>query len=244
MIINMLSHIGRRKGNEFTVEQLLEAMQSAGVDMSVTCCQVENIDNAHTAEVARKYPEKLIGLAVVNPWALDGEEELERCFRDYGFRGVKLNAVRFGISADRHSILDPYFQLCSKYKGVVIAHAMSDLMSMPAKWEEMARNFPDVAVILSHMGIPAMVDSALKIARRTRNIYLNTAVCFAPVIKRAIEEVGPEKIVFASDTPYGSMRQEIEKIRFVTSDEGALRLILGNNAAMLLGIRPNQMPDA
>jgi len=234
LIINMLSHTGRRKGNEFSVEQLLEAMGSAGVDMSMTCCQVENIDNAHTAEIARKYPEKIIAFAVVNPWAIDGEEELEHCFRDYKFRGVKLNALRFGISADRHSILDPYFQLCSKYKAAVVAHSMSDLFSMPAKWEEMARNFPDVPVIISHMGIPAMVDSALKIAKRTKNIYLNTAVCFAPVIKRALEEVGPEKIIFASDTPYGSMKQEMEKIRFVTSDQSALRLMLGENARMLL----------
>lgn len=240
MIIDLLSHIGTRKGNTYKVEELIHLMDDAKVDMCMACSQLETIDNEYISECVNNYPDRIIGFSVINPWDMDGEEELERCFRDYKFKGLKLNAIRFGYSADRHSVLDPFFELCSKYKAPVVVHNMSDLFSIPSKWEEMARTFPDVPIVLFHMGIPMMVDSAMQIAKRNKNVYLGTACAFAPVVKRAIEEVGPEKVILSSDAPYGSMGQEIDKIRFVTSDPAALKLILGENARNMLGISNRQ----
>lgn len=225
----MLSHIGKRKGGGFTAEQLIDLMDEAGVDKCMTCSQLEHIDNEYIAMVQQKYPDRIIGFAVINPWAMNAEEELERCFLEYHLYGVKLNPVRFGFAADRHSLLDPFFKLCSQYHKVVAGHAMSDLFSLPAKWEEMARTFPDVIFVLSHIGIPMMVDSALRIAQRNPNIYLNTAVVFAPVVQRAIEEAGPQKVVFASDAPYGSMSHHLQIIRNATCDAQARELVLGEN---------------
>jgi predicted TIM-barrel fold metal-dependent hydrolase len=235
MIIDMQSHIGIRKGGGSTAEQLIKLMDEAGVDKLMMCSQLEHIDNEYIHEVAQKYPDRVIPFCVVNPWAMDGEETLERCFRDYGFYGLKINAVRYGFAVDRHSVIDPYLKLCSKYHKVVVGHAMSDLFSLPAKWEELARTFPDVTFLLSHMGIPLMVDSAFRIAKRNKNVYLNTAVTFAPVVKRAVEEIGPEKIVMGSDAPYGSMKQHIDVIKAATSDPQAQALMLGENMRQIFG---------
>jgi predicted TIM-barrel fold metal-dependent hydrolase len=229
MIIDMLSHIGIRKGGGFSAEQLIELMDEAGVDKCMTCSQLEHIDNEYIAKSQQKYPDRLLGFAVINPWSMDGEAELERCYRDYKLYGIKINAVRYGFAVDRHSLVDPYFDLCSQYNKVVVGHAMSDLFSMPPKWEEMAQSFPNVVFVLSHMGIPMMVDSAFRIAQRNPNVYLNTAVTYAPVIKRAIEEIGAHKVVLAADAPYGSMIQHIEAIRYVTDDETVQALVLGEN---------------
>ncbi len=234
MIIDLLSHTGIRKGYAYSAEELIAMMDKAGVDKAMTASQLENIDNESTAQSVKRFPDRIIGFAVENPWAMGAEEDLEHAFRDNGLKGLKLNANRFGFAADRHSILDPFMQLCSKYHATIMAHAMSDLFSIPAKWEEMARTFPDVPIVLSHMGIPMMADSAFEIARRNKNIYLGTAVCFAPVVKRAIEEVGAEKVVFSSDAPFGSMSQEIQKIKYVTKDPAVQRMILGDNAQRLL----------
>ena len=234
MIIDMESHIGKRKGGGSTAEQLIELMDQAGVDKCMTCSQLEHIDNEYIAKMQQKYPDRLIGFAVINPWSMDGEEELEHCFRDYKFYGLKINPVRYGFAADRHSLIDPYLRLCSQYQKVVVGHALSDLFSMPAKWEELARTFPDVPFLLAHMGIPLMVDSAFRIARRNKNVYLNTAVTFAPVVERAIKEVGPEKVVLASDAPYGSMQQHIHMIKAATADPQEQAQVLGENMRKVL----------
>ena len=150
MIIDMLTHIGVRKGENYKVEMLIALMDEAKIDKAMICSQLETIDNNYIYDSTKRYPDRTLGFAVINPWDMEGENELERCFRDYGFYGLKMNAIRFGYSADRHSLLDPYFDLCRAYKKCAVVHGQSDLFSIPDKWAEMAKTYPDVPVILYH----------------------------------------------------------------------------------------------
>ena len=129
MIIDLFSHIGPRKGEFYKVESLLELEDQAGVDKVMICSQLETIDNGYIFDCTQRYPDRTLGFGVINPWDMDGEEELERCFRDYNFYGVKMNPIRFGYSADRKSLLGPFFELCSKYGKCMVVHGMSDMFS-------------------------------------------------------------------------------------------------------------------
>ncbi len=206
-MIDMLAHIGVKKGENYKVESLLDIMNTTGVERCMICSQLETIDNEYIYECCKKYPDRTLGFAVINPWDVDGEEQLERCFKDYHFHGLKMNAIRFGYSADRHSVLDPYFELCRKYKKCVVVHGQSDMFSIPDKWAEMAKSFPDVPVILYHMGVPLMYEIA-----------------------------GPEKILFSSDAPFGDQAQEIEKVRYICDHTEHLEMMLGKNAKQMLGL--------
>lgn len=236
MIIDMLAHIGVKKGEDYKVESLLEIMDQAGVDRCMICSQLETINNEYIHECCEKYPDRTLGFAVINPWDVDGEEQLERCFRDYHFYGLKLNAIRFGYSADRHSVLDPYFELCRKYHKCVVVHGQSDMFSIPDKWAEMAKKFPDVPVILFHIGVPMMYERACQLAKEIPNFYLSTCGAYVPVIRMAYETAGPEKVLYSSDAPYGDEAQEIEKIRYICGNQEHLEMMLGKNAAKLLGL--------
>lgn len=234
MIIDMLAHIGIKKGEDYHFESLLEIMDKAGVDKCMICSQLETINNDYIHECCVKYPNRAIGFAVINPWDINGEEELEKCFRDYNFYGIKLNAIRFGYSADRHSVLNPLFDLCRKYKKCVVVHGQSDMFSIPDKWAEMARTYPDVPLILFHMGVPLMYERACQLARDIPNFYLSTCGTYVPVIKMAYEIAGPEKILFSSDAPFGDEAQEIEKVRYITDNQEHIDMMLGGNAKLLL----------
>ena len=237
MIIDMLAHIGRKKGEDYKFESLLEIMDQAGVEKCMICSQLETIDNDYIHECCLKYPERTVGFAVINPWDIDAEEELEKCFRDYNFYGLKMNAIRYGYSADRHSILDPFFDLCRKYKKCVVAHGQSDMFSIPDKWAEMAKSYPDVPVILFHTGVPMRYDRACELARDIPNFYVSTCGSYVPVIKMSYEIAGPEKVLFSSDAPFGDMMQEIEKVKYICDNPEHLEMMLGKNAAKILGIK-------
>ena len=45
MIVDMLTHIGIRKGENYQVESLLELMDGAKIDKCMICSQLETIDN-------------------------------------------------------------------------------------------------------------------------------------------------------------------------------------------------------
>lgn len=234
MIIDMLAHIGVKKGEDYHVESLLELMDHAGVDKCMICSQLETVNNDYIDACCRKYPDRTLGFAVINPWDIDGEAELEKCFRDYHFHGLKMNAIRFGYSADRHSVLDPYFDLCRKYKKCVVAHGQSDMFSIPDKWAEMARTYPDVPVVLFHIGVPLMYDRACLLAKTIPNFYVSTSGAYVPAIKMAYEIAGPEKVLYSSDAPFGNMEQEIAKVRYVTDNPVHQAMMLGGNAAKML----------
>lgn len=236
MIIDMLAHIGVKKGEDYHVESLIEIMNQSGVDKCMICSQLETVNNDYIYESVQKFPERTFGFAVVNPWDINGEEQLEKCFRDYHFYGLKMNAIRFGYSADRHSLLSPYFELCRAYGKCVVVHGQSDMFSIPDKWAQMARSFPDVPVVLYHMGVPLMYERAMELAKEIPNFYLSTAGAYVPVIQMAYEKVGPEKILFSSDAPFCDQKQEMDKIRYVTKNEGHLELMLGKNSARIMNM--------
>jgi predicted TIM-barrel fold metal-dependent hydrolase len=236
MIIDMLTHIGIRQGENYKIESLLELMDEARIDKSMICSQLETIDNTYIHDCTLKYPDRTLGFAVINPWDMDGEEELERCFRDYNFYGLKMNALRFGYSADRHSVLDPYFNLCRKYRKCVVSHGQSDLFSIPDKWAEMAKAYPDVPMILFHIGVPLMVERCCQLAKEIPNFYLSTCGSYVPAIKTAYEIAGPEKILFSTDAPFGAPLQELAKVEYVCKNPVHLDMIMGGNAKRLLNL--------
>jgi len=233
-IIDMLTHIGKRKGEFYQIESLIESMELTGVDKCMICSQLETIDNEYIFECSEKYPDKTLGYAVINPWDINGEYELEHCFRDLGFFGLKLNAIRFGYSADRHSVLDPFFDLCRSYGKCVVVHGQSDLFSMPDKWAEMARSFPEVPLVLYHIGVPTMSDRACQLAKEIPNYYLSTCASYPPVVKMAYSIAGPEKLLYSSDAPFGNMNEEITKIEYYVKNEKHKELIFSENAKRIM----------
>ena len=236
MIIDMLAHIGIKKGEDYHVESLIRIMDQSGEDKCMICSQLETVNNEYIYESVQKFPDRTFGFAVINPWDINGEEQLEKCFRDYHFYGLKMNAIRFGYSADRHSLLDPYFELCCKYNKCVVVHGQSDMFSIPDKWAQMAKSFPDVPVVLFHMGVPLMYERAIELAGEIPNFYLSTAGAYVPVIQMAYDRLGPEKILFSSDAPFCDQTQEMDKIRYVTKNEEHLEMMLGRNAARIRGM--------
>lgn len=238
MIVDMLVNIGYKKNNRLdcSVEKLIETMDANNIDKSVAICQSEYVDNEYVYESVRKYPDRLIGISMVNPWDPEAEKKLMQCFEEYHFRGVKLNCMRMGLAADRHSLLDPLYQIIEDHHGFIIGHCMSDLFSLPEKWREMAEKFPKVPVLMSHIGSPNMHENAIECCRRLDNLYLITAGAFPYHIRDAYRELGAEKLFFASDGLYGSAWQEIMTLDYLINDEEDKKKIKGMNAVNILGL--------
>ena len=57
-----------------------------------------------------------------------------------------------------------------------------------------------------------------------------------PVIQMAYDRLGPEKILFSSDGPFCDQTQVMDKIRYVTKNEEHLEMMLGRNAARIMGM--------
>jgi predicted TIM-barrel fold metal-dependent hydrolase len=68
------------------------------------------------------------------------------------------------------------------------------------------------------------------------NIYFDTSLGSPSTIQMFISEIGPERVIFGSDMPFGVMKSELMKILNLNLNERDVRKILEDNITSLTGI--------
>lgn len=236
MVIDGHVHIGIRIGAKQTVEELLEVMDADGVDKSIVFNFVEVIDNDYIARAMKKYPDRIIGFATINPWLKDAKEELVRCLDELGLKGLKMHPTLHGYNFSNHLLIDPLIEICQKFKVPIVGHGAGDVFSHPFEYEEMARTFPEVRFVVAHMGFIWASIPAFLAAQRNANVFLDTTAAPMGEIRHAVEQAGAEKVLMGTDSPFQSAALEIQKINRAVEDKNKCALIHGGNWARLLGL--------
>ena len=235
MIVDIHTQIGKRKGLIFLVDELIKMMDDAGVEKSVVFSFPENIDNKYVYESVKNHPDRLIGFATINPWAEDAEKEFSKCLNEFGFKGLWLHPIRHGYVLDDHFLLDPILSICSDQIVPVLVYGAATISTIPNHVEEMSISFPEVPLIIAHMGYMYETNSAISVAKQQKNVYVETAGVFVKQIQNAINALGPEKVISGSNVPYDDFSFAIEKVKIATNDEKQQDLILGGNTMRLIG---------
>jgi predicted TIM-barrel fold metal-dependent hydrolase len=88
------------------------------------------------------------------------------------------------------------------------------------------------------MGYREWSADAVEAARDNSNLYLGTTVASfeGSVIKRAVQELGPERVIYGSNLPLLESDLAVESIRRQRLGAKAEELIFGGNLARLLGM--------
>jgi predicted TIM-barrel fold metal-dependent hydrolase len=233
MIFDAHSHLGRLPGVDRTAAALLREMDAAAADRAVVFSFAQRVDNELVLASARDHPDRLIPFAVINPWLEDAAGTLVRAL-DQGARGLKLHPIAHGFVLDRHDLVDPLLEVCADRGLPVIAHCTADPLSVPNCLGELARVFPSVPFLMAHMGHMYDTNGAIATARRWPNVYLETSSAFYRSIRKAIREVGPDRIVMGSNSPTGSLAEEREKIRLAIDDVATRAAVEGGTLERIL----------
>lgn len=236
-IIDSHNHIGDRHGMSQTGAELVAKLDAAGVDRAVIMPFVEGtIDNDVIDREARAFPDRLIPFCAVNPWdRAAAVAEIHRC-AGLGMRGIKLHPTLHGYRLGDHGLVDPIFQAARELGLVVTSHGASDLYNTPHEFAAMARTFPEVTLWMVHMGFFWLTDLATEKAREHPNLYLDTSRAPIHEIAVAIRGAGPDKVLWGTDSPFVDYEGEFRKMARVSDSREAYELVVGGNAARLLGI--------
>lgn len=236
MIIDGHNHLGYRIGGVQTSEEIIEKMDLAEVNKAIVFPWVETIDNIYIYNSVKKYPERLLGFCCINPWEKNSLDVLKKCRYDLNLLGLKLHPALHGYHLSNHSLVDKIFEFCVQNKMPIISHGGAELFNNPYEFEEMAKCYPEVILIIAHMGSIWATAQAREVAKRNKNIYLCTSWALLDDIKKAIKEVGAEQILLGSDSPASDYSLEIMKVKLATSHKRDQELILGRNIAKLLNL--------
>jgi len=212
-------------------QEILRRNKEAGIDQA--CIFPISHDtfeeaNREIAQIVKCYPGRFIGYAKHDPVNEKGRIRamlLREC-REMGLRGLKLHVK------PTPEVLDTVAEL-----GIpIIWHP-----GRVAMFDEVARAYPMVDLILAHLGSDLSNDwrehlAGIEMARRYPNVYLDTgAVVLTRYLEQAVKELGPGKIIYGSDEPEVDCRLEIFKIRMLKLPKEQEEMILGGNIQRLLG---------
>lgn len=212
---------------------LLQHAEEAGVDKTVIF-PINNKSykraNEFIAQTCQQYPGKFIGFARHSAYTehYPIRPSLFHEIHDLGLRGLKLH------DQPSEEILDAVRDL----QIPVVAH-----LSQVPDFEEFLPYYPTINFIIAHLGGEMSADvqehlDAIGLAKRYPNVYLDSSiVLLTQYLEMAIKQLGPEKVLLASDGPDGDVRLDIFKIRVLALPKEHEEMILGGNMLRLLGGR-------
>lgn len=240
-LIDIHTHLGRDEdGMELAPERLARMLDDAGV--------------ARAAVFALHDPERRPAYSVPNDrvlrWAAESDgryvpfcrvdpadapiAEAERCL-DRGARGIKLHPRAQGFDF-AHSAMDDIFRLALERGVPILIHAGRGMPPIAVELCDLAAAVP-ATVILAHAGITDMAIFATRLADHPA-AFFDTSV-FNPVdMSELFARVPAERVLFASDPPYGRPLSgafaAARVARAAGCDDEQMRLVMGGSAARIL----------
>lgn len=193
--------------------------------------------NDRMAELQQKYGPRFVAFATVNP--RDGEDaarELERAVYDLGLRGLKLHGWLQPVACT-DPCLEPLLTSANRLNLPVLFHDGTPPFTSSLQIGWLAEHYPKCKMILGHGGLKDLASTAAQTARRHDNVYMQTCATTLLSLKRALDLVGPDKILYGSDGGFADMKwvdYNIRKIRKWNLSEAVEAKVLGGNAARLL----------
>lgn len=89
-------------------------------------------------------------------------------------------------------------------------------------------------VIVSLYGGFLLIDAAIRVAKRRKNVYIDTASVQLSTLKKALKEIDPNKILMGTDAPWGDFTLSIDLVKKATDDIEIQNKILGENIVRVL----------
>jgi len=164
---------------------------------------------------------RIVGAASYSPFHIgQSVADVERGVKEMGFKYVWFYSLSFGLPPNDRRFY-PLYQKCGELDIAVsfqVSHSAEVLPSdcgRPMLADEVAIDFPDLRINLSHTGWP-WVDEALAMAGKHANVFLGTAAFpphhWSPELLRFIAGPGSGKVMLGTSFPVVGHRHALARL--------------------------------
>lgn len=215
------------------------------------------VDDTYVASYAAAHPDRLIGFMSVDPTQPGWEEELRHGHQELGLSGIKVLPMYAGFDPSDPAC-DPLWDYASRHGLPVLLHTGTTFISQapieyarPYLADSVARRFPELRMILAHLGHP-YEGECIAVIRKHPNVYADvSALHYRPFqLWRAlmlVQEYGVwDKLLFGSDYPFTTVDDSVDGLRAVARvqspaglhgiDADQVEALISRDALSLLGL--------
>ena len=187
------------------------------------------VPNDYVASYVSRDPARLVGFGSVDPASDTALDELERMKGDLGLVGCKLGPIYQDVDP-----LGPAFlRVCEAlerlelpmliHQGTTFARAGSLLKARPILLDEIALRFPELRIVIAHMGHP-WFDETIAVIRRHPYVYADVSALVGrrwllyQALVSAVEYRVGHKLLFGTDFPFFTARETMDGLRSVAGE--------------------------
>jgi len=208
-------------------KEFLEYLDRSGVERALLINYVApevigytEAANTFVSEYVRTDPERLLAVGGIRPDHPDPEREVVHLIEDLGIRALKLHPPHQLFRPNAYTdgglpTLKVLYDACSRHglpgffhTGTSVFPRARNRFADPLLIEDVAVDFPDLTIVLAHGGRPIWTETAVFLARRFPNVWLDVSgspparlLEFFPQLPRIAE-----KALFGSDWPGPGVR--------------------------------------
>jgi predicted TIM-barrel fold metal-dependent hydrolase len=216
-----------------------------------------HVPNDFVAAHVKQARERLVFFASIDPGQPGFETELERCHLDLRCQGVKLAPIYQGV----HPLDARYrhiYSYCQKHGLPILIHMATTFSSgtpleyaRPAHMDQVALDFPELKIVLAHLGHP-WEGETIAVIRRNPNLYADlSALYYRPwqfynSMRLLVEYHAEAKVLFGSDFPFTTTEDSLRAVRNLNAvlgqsglpvvPESVIEDIIHRDALSLLGL--------
>ncbi len=236
--------------------------QSAAVDKSIVLgfksrYMRAEIPNVYVADYVKRFPQKLIGFAGIDPTEPQAVEEVQIARSELQLRGITISPANQDFHPSDTRAMEVYAE-CEKLGMPVISHSGNQFTqgskleyARPYLFDEVARTFPNLRIVISQLGQP-WVDETICLLGKHPNVYADVSGLLSRpwqaynALVSAYQYGVIDKLLFGSDFPYTSATECIEALYSINQiaqgtnlplvPRESLRGIVERDALSLLGL--------
>lgn len=219
------------------------------------------VDDQYVADYVAQHPDRLIGFLSIDPTQDGWQNELHDGHQRLGLRGIKLLSMYAGFRPD-DELLDPLWRYASKHALPVLLHTGTTFVAqaplectLPRHLDRVAARFPDVKIIMAHLGHPYEGECVVVI-RKHPNVYADiSALHYRPFqfyhSLMLVQEYGVwDKLLFGTDYPFTTVNATIaglhglngmlEGTKLPRLDMRQIDTMIHRDSLKLLGLEPTR----
>ena len=223
-----------------------EMLASEGVDYAVLLAentpQVTGVvSNETVAEFCRGRRE-LIPFCTLDPLHCQDLDGALRRLADQGFRGVKLYPT-YNFFYPNDPMMYPLYAAAQELGLPVMFHTGTSVFKNsrlkygnPVYYDDIAVDFPNLSIVMSHGGRTCWYDEAVAIVRMHKNTYIDVAGLPPKKLLQYFPEMArlPDRFIFGTDWPSVEMGRNADALAALPIAPEITEKILGGNARRLL----------
>lgn len=245
MIIDSNAYLGGDPFRELkygNIKGLLKLLDRTGIDKSIVSSMKSIYHTNHETgnlelfSKLKKYPNRFVGLACINPTFPGAIKFMHLCYSKFGFRGLKLhpNYHGYGLTdeislklIEESAKLDWPVHIQMRMKDERMQHFLMQVAGTPVKDVlSVAELFPKVKFILGGAK-PRELPETYKYG----NVYFENSFISGPqnIIREMVKQVGSARILFGTHMPLLYPEAALLMIRMADISEEDRKRILGEN---------------